>query len=247
MDASQRTYEEVCQNARELVPDLTPLSFYQVQRRARDLSGIITWEHHMCFNSCVGFTGPFAALETCPECGQPRYDQQELDESDGERKVPRKVFTTFPVGPQLQARWKYPQTAKAMFYRWERTEELWREREESGAPPDEYDDILSGQAYQEAADDAPINEYDTVLTLSVDGAQFYKNKQSECWIYIWIIVDLSLENRYKIRNILPGGVIPGPNSPKNIESFLFPGLAHVSALQREGLPIWCQGRRGDRW
>jgi len=51
-------------------------------------------------------------------------------------------------------------------------------------------------------------------------------------------VDLSPENCYKIRNILPGGVIPGPNSPKNIELFLFPSLAHVSALQREGLPIW---------
>ena len=90
----------------------------------------------------------------------------------------------------------------------------------------------------EAADNAPINKYDTVLMLSVDGAQLYKSKQSECWIYIWIIVDLSPDKRYKIRNILPGGVIPGPNSPKNIESFLFPGLAHVSALQREGLPIW---------
>jgi len=238
MDASQRTYEEVCRNAQELVPDLKPLSFYQVQRRAQDLSGIVTWEHHMCFKSCIGFTGPFAVLETCPECGEPRYDQQELDKSDGERKVPQKVFTTFPAGPQLQARWKYSQTAKSMFYRWEKTEELRRECEESGAPPKVYNDILSGQAYREAADDAPINEYDTVLMLSVDGAQFYKNKQSECWIYIWIIVDLSLENRYKIRNILPGGVIPGPNSPKNIKSFLFPGLAHVSVLQREGLPIW---------
>ena len=238
MDASQRTYEEVCRNARELIPDLEPLSFYQVQRRARDLSGILTWEHHMCFNSCVGFTGPFAALENCPNCDEPRYDQQSLEESDGERKVPRKVFTTFPVGPQLQARWKYPQTAKDMFYRWEKTQELRRECEESGAPPTLYDDILSGQAYMEAADDAPINEYDTVLMLSVDGAQFYKNKKSECWIYIWIIVDLSPDKRYKIRNILPGGVIPGPDSPQNIESFLFPGLAHVSALQREGLNIW---------
>ena len=116
MDASQRTYEEVCRNAQELVPDLEPLSFYQVQRRARDLSGIVTWEHHMCFNSCIGFTGPFAALEVCPSCGERRYDQQALEESDGKRKVPRKVFTTFPVGPQLQARWKYSQTAESMFY-----------------------------------------------------------------------------------------------------------------------------------
>ena len=46
------------------------------------------------------------------------------------------------------------------------------------------------------------------------------------------------DQRYKVRNILPGGIIPGPESPDNIESFLFPGLAHVSALQKEGLQIW---------
>ena len=115
MDASQRTYEEVSWNAWELVPRLELLLFYQVERRARDLSGIVTWEHHMCIKSCVGFTSPFAALECCPECGEPRYNQQELEESDGERKVPRKIFMMFPVGPQLQARWKYSQTAKSMF------------------------------------------------------------------------------------------------------------------------------------
>ena len=237
MDASQRTYEEVSRNARELVPGLEPLSFYQVERRARDLSGIVTWEHHMCIKSCVGFTGPFAALECCPECGEPRYDQQELEESDGERKVPRKIFTTFPVGPQLQARWKYSQTAESMFYRWGKTQELRQECDEPDAPKI-YDDILCGQAYLDTVGDTPINEYDTVLMLSVDGAQLYKNKKSECWIYIWIIVDLSPDKRYKIRNILPGGVIPGPGSPKDLDSFLFPGLAHVSALQREGLHIW---------
>ena len=238
MDASQRTYEEVCQNAQELVPELQPLSFYQVQRRARDLSGIITWEHHMCVKSCIGFTGPYAALEQCPECGEPRYDQKSLNDSDGERKVPRKVFTTFPVGPQLQARWKTPQTAESMFYRWEKTQELRRAYEELGIAPEIYDDILCGRSYLDAADNTPINEYDTVLMLSVDGAQLYKNKKSECWIYIWVIVDLSPDKRYKIRNILPGGVIPGPGSPKNLDSFLFPSLAHIAALQREGLHLW---------
>jgi len=37
---------------------------------------------------------------------------------------------------------------------------------------------------------------------------------------------------------VPGGIIPGPGKPKNLDSFLFPGLAHVSALQKEGLHIW---------
>ena len=191
----------------------------------------------MCVNSCIGFTGPFAKLNHCPDCGEPRYTQEEFDEG-GPKGVPRKVFTTFPLGPQLQSRWNHPQSAKKMFYRSERTRDLHRECEELGVAPEIYDDILCGQAYLDAAKEAPINEYDTVLMLSIDGAQLHRNKKSDCWIYIWLIVDLGPDERYKIRNILPGGIIPGPERPKNLDSFLFPGLAHVSALQREGLHIW---------
>lgn len=38
--------------------------------------------------------------------------------------------------------------------------------------------------------------------------------------------------------VVPGGTIPGPNKPKLTESFLFPALYHISALQKEGLKIW---------
>ena len=238
MGCSQDMYEAARQNTNQCYPDIELLSHYRVERQARLLSGVITWEHHMCVKSCVGFTGPFADLEQCPNCGAARYEEKDLEESNGERKVPRKVFTTFPVGPQLQARWKHPQTAKNMFYRWDRTQELRRERGESNDPPDIYDDILCGESYLNLVDDGTIDEYDTVLMLSIDGAQLYEHKESNCWIYIWILVDLGPDKRYKIRSILPGGVIPGPGSPKDFDSFLFPGLAHVSALQREGLQIW---------
>ena len=194
----------------------------------------------MCVNTCVAFTGPFAELEHCPnpKCAEPRYDQKKLEETDGLCKEPRKVFTTFPVGPQLQARWKSPKAAEKMLYRWQKTQELRREREASGGIPEVYDDVLSGDAYLSAVEDGAIGQYDTVLMFSIDGAQLYQNKKSDCWIYIWIILDLGPDQCYKIRNIIPGGVIPGPNAPWNIESFLFPGLAHVSALQTEGLRIW---------
>ena len=112
------------------------------------------------------------------------------------------------------------------------------ERAATGEYPSFLDDILCGDAYLNLAGDGKINKHDTVLMLSFDGAQLYESKQSDVWIYIWILVDLAPENRYKIRNILPGGVIPGPNAPGNLDSFLFPGLAHASALQKEGLPIW---------
>lgn len=232
---SQRGYAEWREIIQERFPESKMLSYDQVKRRVSDISGVITWKHHMCFDSCIGFTGPFKDLEECPRCYQPRYDQDQLRKSDGKKKVPRKVFTTFPLGPQLQARWKSPEMAQKMFYRRDKTqEELGRERDEEYI----YDDIFCGSDYLDAVRKGAINDYDTVVMLSIDGAQLYRNKKSDCWIYIWIILDLAPNQRYKIRNILPGGIIPGPEKPKNLDSFLFPGLSHVSAVQKEGLCIW---------
>ena len=240
LGCAQDKYSAVRQNLRELDPNIPMLSYDQVKRKVRNLSGVITWEHDMCVGGCVGFTGPFADLERCPraDCGEYRYDQKKLEESGGELKVPWKVFTTFPPGPQLQACWKSPEMAEKMSYRWRKTQDILREHEGSGGIPEIYDDVLSGDAYLSAVKDGSIGEHDTVLMFSIDGAQLHRHKKSDCWIYIWIILDLGPDERYKIRNILPGGVIPGPNAPGDIESFLFPGLAHVSALQKEGLRIW---------
>ena len=43
---------------------------------------------------------------------------------------------------------------------------------------------------------------------------------------------------YKKQHIFIGGFIPGPNNPKNIDSFLLPRLHHLITLQHEGLRIW---------
>ena len=204
MGCSQEAYEATRQNLRQCYPDIEMLSHFQVERRARILSGLVTWEHHMCLNSCVAFTGPYANLASCPTCGESRYKEKDLRESDGLKKVPRKVFTTFPVGPQIQARWKNAQSAKDMAYRWEKTEELLRGRTDPNDPPDILDDILCGEAYLDLIDKGEVGEYDTVLMLSIDGAQLYESKKSDCWIYIWILVDLAPDKRYKVRNILPG-------------------------------------------
>jgi hypothetical protein len=33
--------------------------------------------------------------------------------------------------------------------------------------------------------------------LLINGAQLYESKQSDCWIYIWVLLDLVLDLRYK--------------------------------------------------
>ena len=178
MGHSQTAYNDACQNIQQCFPDIEPLSYYQVEQRARRFSGILTWEHHMCVRSCVGFTGPYANLEHCPRCGELRYKERDLEESDGERKVPRQVFTTFPVGPQLQARWKHPQTAKDMHYRWEKTQDILQDYAASGGSgPGLYDNIFCGEDYIHLVNSGVIGEYDTVLMLLMDGAQLYKSKK----------------------------------------------------------------------
>src|ERR1700733_5516427 len=63
---SQKAYAKSRSNILKHFPTSSMLSYDQVKRRVSDLSGIVTWKHDMCFNTCVGFTGPFAQLTDCP-------------------------------------------------------------------------------------------------------------------------------------------------------------------------------------
>ena len=146
----------------------------------------------MCIKSCVVFTGPFLNLECCLSCGEPCYKQKELEGSNGLRKVPQQVFTTFPVGPQLQACWKHSQTAKDMFYQWEKTDELLQECTVTGEPPQLFNDIFCGYNYLNLVCDRQINKYDSVLMLSINSAQLYKSKQLDVRKLDWSQLCFSL-------------------------------------------------------
>ncbi|KAF9488108.1 hypothetical protein BDN71DRAFT_1485158 [Pleurotus eryngii] len=162
----------------------------------------------MCPNSCVAYTGPFAKLTNCPKCGGPCYDTH--------TGKPRQHFYTIPLAPYLQV--------------------LRQETERLlGKPIEEYYDFVCRKEYLEAVLNGTIKNKDFVVMMSLDGAQLYQMKQSDCWIYIWVILDIEPGTRYKKKYVIPGSVIPGPNKPKNTDSFLFPGLAHISAVQKEGL------------
>jgi len=99
----------------------------------------------------------------------------------------------------------------------------------------EFSDVLHGTDLIGTFQDGHIDEDDIVLMFSIDGAQLYAKKVLLCWIYIWVLLNLSPTEHYKKHRVFVGGFIPGPNNPKNIDSFLFPGLQHLVALQKEGL------------
>ena len=101
-----------------------------------------------------------------------------------------------------------------------------------------YDDVYMSSILIDTAMWGDLTPDDTVLMLLINGAQLYKSKQSDCWIYIWVLLNLMLDLCYKKKYVLPGGFIPGPNKPKNLDLFVYTGLHHLSALQNNGLCIW---------
>lgn len=172
-------------------------SLHQVKKIISDLSGITSIIKDQCINSCTAFVGPYANLDSCPTCNEPRYDPIQLQRSRGHIKCPRQVFHTFPIGPQLQALWRHPDSAELMHYRNRRTQQIFEEVARNGGVPDAYDDVITGRAYLEAVQQGRIKPEDMVLMMSLDGAQLYETKQSDVWIYIWIIIDISPAHRYK--------------------------------------------------
>lgn len=237
-NASQETYTSVRAAILRRYPDSLLLSFDQAKRKVTELSGVVSIVHDMCPNSCVAYTGPYANLEACPKCKESRFDPIKLASSNGEKKVPRQEFHTIPLGPQLQALWRSSESAHAMKHRDRETKIILEQLKDHNGVISTYEDFYHGQEYLKAVTRGDISPFDTLVVLSIDGAQLYSDKASDCWIFIWLIFNLSPDQRYKKRAVLPGGFIPGPNKPKVVDSYMYPSLHHLAALQLEGLPIW---------
>ncbi|KAJ7136450.1 hypothetical protein C8R43DRAFT_893885, partial [Mycena crocata] len=119
-NASDQAYTDIRSNILQRYPESGLLSHYLVKQKIEDLTGVVSVTDDMCWQSCVGFTGPYEQLDHCPDCGDTRWDPIRLAESGGETKVARQKFHTILLGPQLQALWRSPEGAKAMRYRTEK-------------------------------------------------------------------------------------------------------------------------------
>lgn len=113
-NASQCHYDGVCRAILQSLPDVKTLSYHEVKQKIAEITGVSAIKHDMCINSCIGYTGPFSSLERCPECLQPRYDQDVFMRSG--KKTVRKQFTTVPIGPQIQVRHASKESSLSMDY-----------------------------------------------------------------------------------------------------------------------------------
>src|SRR6202142_2081176 len=194
-NSSQETYTSVRQAILRRHPEDNIPSYDQIKHQVAEITGVVSIVHDMCVNTCIAFAGPFSQLDSCPKCGQPRYDPTILANSSGKKKVVRQEFHTIPIGPQLQALWRSEESATSMHYAEIRTKEILKELEINEGVLESYEDVVNGSDYLEAVSSGRIGPHDALLMFLLDGAQLHKNKASDCWIGIWIVFNLSPDSR----------------------------------------------------
>ena len=185
---------------REHNPRDVILSFDQVKCRVGWLSGVLPVEHDMCPKSCVAYTGPYGELDSCPQCGTPRYIA-----GDAANKKAQRRFSTVPIGPVIQALYGSCEIADHMHYlerRLARNVEHVRVHDRL----DKYDDTACGQELVDAWNSGTFGCSDIALQFSIDGAQLRPDRQSEAWVFIWVVHNLPPSMRYKKDFVIPGAI-----------------------------------------
>src|SRR6202166_632232 len=137
----QHVYTSVKKIIERRYPESELLSLEKVKQLVVEITGVSPITDHMCINSCVAYTGPFKALEACPVCGEGRFDSQHQ---------PKQVFSTIPVGPQLQALTRNKDKAMALRYRILHTEAILSELRNNDGFLKHYTDFFDGSQYLEA-------------------------------------------------------------------------------------------------
>jgi hypothetical protein len=86
---------------------------------------------------------------------------------------------------------------------------------------------------------------DVALHMSLDGVQITNMKHHEVTPIIFINLNLPPEERYQVKNILAGLLIPGPKKPMDLDTFLQPLVDELLELDK-GVPAF-DGYTGARF
>lgn len=218
------------------------LSRYHVKKLAQDLTEFVPCMVDMCPRSCIAYTGAYESLLECPyiHTGKGVCNEKRFHETKSSGRLNLKPRTQVQILPVMA-------TIRAMFANAE-TASLLRHRDSclqaalhivGTAATRKYSDFGDSQVHLMQRSDLHLfqDPRDVAFALSTDGAQLTMKKQSNTWLMILIILNLPGSIRYQSSNVIINFATPGPNSPGDIESFIWP-LFQEMARASEGIWMW---------
>jgi hypothetical protein len=216
-----------------------------VRRRVCNMTGLREVRYDCCPKSCMSYA-MYPELERClePDCQHPRW-------KDIKQKVPYAQHSYIPVTQRLLHWWGNAVHAKLMLdYRnsfkekhnasgdqldfW--TGALCKQFQDSGLFTHETD-----LAFVLSSDGVKVGSASfstSVLTVCNCSCQVFKSRRAfYIWPLILVCMNLPPHERFKRQNVLVVGFVPGPNNPKNLDSFMYPLIEEFLALER-GIKAW---------
>ena len=193
---------------------------------AQFLSGFRPVRYDCCPNSCICYTGPYEKKVSCPECKTARFHPNSTE--------PQRYFEYLPIIPRLRALAANPQLAETMRYRTEF---------EGTRNQGRMQDIFDGEMYRSllnsfvavAGEKLPFCHFsdsrDIALGLATDGVAIFKKRSKTSWPIVLFNYNLPPEVRFQKENFISVGVIPGPNKPSDLDSFLYPLVQELLQLE----------------
>lgn len=189
-------------------------TLYLAEKKLSELVDIKLNYVDMCKNSCCAFTGIYVNDLTCQYCGLDRYVN-----NNSKKKSTQAIYV--PLLDRFRIQYANSERALKLRYR--------SRREECD---NEYSDIFDAELYKELVDEGFfLDERDIALIGSTDGYQIFRQKTDSCWVVMFINANLSPDIRVKKENLLISAIIPGPDQPKDFNSFLHPIIEELKILQ----------------
>ncbi|KAE8229476.1 hypothetical protein CF326_g5555, partial [Tilletia indica] len=188
----------------------------------------------MCPNSCMAFVGPNAQLQRCTTvrkgrvCGAARFDA---------RGRPIKQFVTIPFLPRIKAKFAAGRGSTYIHDRAQHFAETW------DTPHHRFQDWSDGAIHRHLKEKGLFTDprHDAFI-LSTDGAHMTDKRDSNAWIVLLTSLSTPIELRFRRTETFISTVVPGPNNPIDLDSFLWPILEEFAQAAR-GFWLWDGARR----
>jgi hypothetical protein len=205
-----------------LAPEEQPFDYRTSRKQLTKLTGIQEVRYDCCLNGCISYALPaYRELKECPyeECQHPRYQKN---------GKPYTQHSYIPITHRLKLLYANKDRAREMMDYRQRVQE----EQEAGLRSD----FWTGQLYRDLRTKQLFTDMtDIALALSTDGVKVFKTRSA---FYIWPIMlvnfNLPPSVRFKRHNMLLVGFTPGPNNPKDLDSFLWPLVAEMKKLGQDG-------------
>ena len=223
-----KLHAQVLQDATDV--EILPLK--SVKKLAMDLSGMRPQKIDICPNSCIAYTGVHENLTHCPhikdkkKCNEPRYNK---------KSKPRAQMVYLSCFDVIKVMYANVETSNLLQHQ----DRLLQKTIYTINQMKTYSDFGDSHVQEHLYHDMHFfgDGRDIALGVSTDGAQLNPKKPSNAWLVVLILLNLPPEICYQTNNVLVPFIVPGPNSPGDLESFLYPLFVDM-AKASEGIWMW---------